>query len=250
MIFNNATNIMLGAAEVSRVMCGSVKVWERSTPDTYREIEYIKSTGTQYIVTDFALGFTDKVVLDTKFGYEIRPTPTTIRQHRNAFGYWGTEPSRGYYTVFVDDEYDGSSGSDYDLLTFYIGFPWTESMANTHRIYNADVTTRKLMTVGRPESSWGETTCLTNHEITVSPPTTGCPIFACECMSFDPVVSPFARRDMYLYSFRVYDGNNALTHDLIPVERERDGAAGLYDRVENKFYGNLGTGEFVKGGYV
>ncbi len=29
MILNNADNIMLGAAEVSRVMCGSTKVWER-----------------------------------------------------------------------------------------------------------------------------------------------------------------------------------------------------------------------------
>ena len=29
MILNNADNIMLGASEVSRVMCGSAKVWER-----------------------------------------------------------------------------------------------------------------------------------------------------------------------------------------------------------------------------
>ncbi|MBQ6675121.1 MAG: hypothetical protein IJM75_03225, partial [Ruminococcus sp.] len=73
---------------------------------------------------------------------------------------------------------------------------------------------------------------------------------ACQNKNLSPTIDIFARRDMYLYSFKVYDSNNTLTHDLIPAERESDGAAGLYDRVTGKFYGNLGTGEFVKGGYI
>lgn len=218
------------------------------TPDTYRELEYIKSTGTQYIVTDFILNYTDKLVFDTKFSYEVRADTDSSRKNHSFFGYWGTGPGLGYHTVVLDNNVDQSSS--YDTMTFYIGFPWTEDLGNANRIDNADVTTRQLLTVNRPTSYWGTAYCAVDHEITVLPPNSGCPIFACQLDYRNPMIAPFARRDMYLYSFKVYDSNNALTHDLIPVERERDGAAGLYDRVENKFYGNLGTGEFVKGGYV
>lgn len=248
MILNNADNIMLGSAEVDKVMCGSAKVWERSTPDTYRELEYIKSTGTQYIVTDFILNYTDKVVLDTKFSYEVRATDTTRRIHRNIFGYWDAGQGLGFQTVFLDN--DTTEASDYDILTFYIGFPWSEDLGSQNRIFDANVTTRQLLIAQRPTSSWGAAQCTVDHAITMQPPASGCPIFACQNKNLDPTIDIFARRDMYLYSFKVYDSNNALTHDLIPVERERDGAAGLYDRVENKFYGNAGTGEFVKGSYV
>ena len=249
MIFNNATNMMLGASKVSRVMCGSAKVWERSTPDTYRELEYIKSTGTQYIVTDFILNYTDKVVLDTKFGYEVRSTDVgTRRDHRNIFGYWDAAPGAGFQTVFLDDE--TTDDSDYDMLTFYIGFPWSAEQAGRNRIFDVNVTTRQLLTVCRPVSYWGTEQCSVDFEITMLPLNSGCPIFAAKCKNVDSTIDIFTRRDMYLYSFKVYDSNNALTHDLIPVERERDGAAGLYDRIENKFYSNLGTGEFVKGSVV
>ena len=218
------------------------------TPDTYRELEYIKSTGTQYIVTDFILSYTDKVVLDTKFSYEVRATDTTRRVHRNIFGYWDAGQGLGFQTVFVDN--DTTEASDYDILTFYIGFPWSEDLGSSNRIFDANVTTRQLLIAQRPTSSWGLAPCTVDHAITVLPPNSGCPIFACQNKNLSPTIDIFARRDMYLYSFKVYDSNNVLTHDLIPVERERDGAAGLYDMIENKFYGNLGTGEFVKGGYV
>ncbi len=38
--------------------------------------------------------------------------------------------------------------------------------------------------------------------------------------------------------------------DFIPVRRISDGAVGMYDMVEDKFYGNDGTGEFIAGPVV
>ncbi len=48
-----------------------------------------------------------------------------------------------------------------------------------------------------------------------------------------------------LYYFKIYD-NNTLVRDFIPV-LDKDGAPCMYDKVENKFYYNAGTGQFIAG---
>lgn len=48
-----------------------------------------------------------------------------------------------------------------------------------------------------------------------------------------------------LYALKIYDANNVLIRDYIPV---RKGTVGyLYDRVSGKLFGNAGTGDFVLG---
>lgn len=49
-----------------------------------------------------------------------------------------------------------------------------------------------------------------------------------------------------LYSCKIYSGAT-LERDFVPVRRKNDGAIGLLDRIEHKFYGNSGTGEFIAG---
>ena len=46
-----------------------------------------------------------------------------------------------------------------------------------------------------------------------------------------------------LYYFKVYK-NNVLYMDMIPVYRKSDRVVGMYDRVNNKFYTNMGSGTF------
>ena len=46
-----------------------------------------------------------------------------------------------------------------------------------------------------------------------------------------------------MYSFQIYDNNN-LVCDFIPV-LDKDGVPCLYDKVEDKFYYNEGSGEFL-----
>lgn len=55
-----------------------------------------------------------------------------------------------------------------------------------------------------------------------------------------------ARSGTKIYYFRVYSNDN-LVLDMIPCVRNSDGAAGMYDRVQNKFYPNQGSGTFVVG---
>lgn len=57
--------------------------------------------------------------------------------------------------------------------------------------------------------------------------------------------SPHYPSSINLYHCRIYDENDDLIRDFIPVMRNSDGEIGLYDLVENKFYPNQGDGEFT-----
>lgn len=49
-----------------------------------------------------------------------------------------------------------------------------------------------------------------------------------------------------LYSLQMYL-NNTIARDFVPCIRDSDGTVGMYDLVEQKFYGNAGSGSFTAG---
>lgn len=49
---------------------------------------------------------------------------------------------------------------------------------------------------------------------------------------------------MRLYSFKIYEGDE-LKRDFVPMRRLSTGEAGLWDRVGQNFYGNVGTGKLI-----
>lgn len=51
-----------------------------------------------------------------------------------------------------------------------------------------------------------------------------------------------------LYSMKIFNASGALMRDFIPVLRQADRTAGLYDAVGNAFYTNMGSGSFTWGG--
>ncbi|MBQ9540546.1 MAG: hypothetical protein IJU89_03930 [Alphaproteobacteria bacterium] len=50
----------------------------------------------------------------------------------------------------------------------------------------------------------------------------------------------------YAYGFKVYDDNNNLVRNLIPA-KNASGVVGMYDTVSGTFFTNAGTGEFIAG---
>ncbi len=52
-----------------------------------------------------------------------------------------------------------------------------------------------------------------------------------------------------IFSAKIYD-KDILIRNLIPMQRNRDGALGMYDTVNNVFHTNLGTGTFVSGNTI
>lgn len=53
-----------------------------------------------------------------------------------------------------------------------------------------------------------------------------------------------------IYRFKMNDENNTLIRDYIPVLRNSDNVAGMYDRVNKTFNPNAGTGTFLVGSVV
>ena len=49
-----------------------------------------------------------------------------------------------------------------------------------------------------------------------------------------------------VYSAKIYDGNNVLVRDFIPV-KDLSGVACMYDHVSGQFFYNAGTGDFIAG---
>ena len=52
------------------------------------------------------------------------------------------------------------------------------------------------------------------------------------------------------YSMKIWTNGVALARDFVPALRTADGAVGLYDKVDEKFYENAGSGSFTRGDIV
>lgn len=63
-------------------------------------------------------------------------------------------------------------------------------------------------------------------------------LFAINNRPNNPVVG------LRIYYFKIWD-NGILVRDFVPVKRTSDSEIGLLDLIENKFYTNAGTGEFI-----
>lgn len=71
------------------------------------------------------------------------------------------------------------------------------------------------------------------------------------CIGIWSKAQPTANNCLYekIYSTKITH-NGSLVRDLVPCYRKADGAIGLYDIVNDGFYGNAGTGTFTKGADV
>lgn len=173
------------------------------------EVEYIESTGTQYIISDLTY------FPDFELDVQLRSNITT---------------------------YGVLNGSKSDDTTFwYVGNTknspcWYLFDNNQHIETLINPTTRCKMTfrsgVFTANGSIIETG-ITN------------PFEQCVLCLFARYYSTPKVWAAMLYSFKAFDVNGELVQDLIPV---RVGELGyLYDRVSGKLFGNAGTGAFVIG---
>lgn len=184
-------------------------------PAGYRQVDYIESTGTQYVDTEFKPNSNTRVVMDAQ------ATNTTTGMF---FG--GRESGGGSSFSFVS--LNGVYRTDYGAS----GVATTISLAsNVRRTIdkNKNVTTIETETV-------------TNTAATFSTPVT----MTLLAVNAGGTIS--YQISAKLYSCQIYD-NGTLIRDYIPCKTNAN-VAGLYDMVEGKFYGNAGTGAFLYGAPV
>lgn len=175
-------------------------------------LEYIESSGTQYIDTGFNPNQDTRVVCGIFISGTL-PTSNFI-----PFG-CRTSASGGYFYPIT------SNGA----WAYCFGSKLAESSVNTSGRILMDSNKNTLYVNGSE-------IVVTNNQFSGA-----CPIFL---FALNQSGTASFRSSYRLYSCKIYD-NNVLVRDYIPFRY--NGEVGLWDRVSNTFYGNSGSGVFTAG---
>ena len=199
-------------------------------PSAFQEVEYIESTGTQYIDSGVYGKETTKIV----FGFQM--TDTTNIQYlfgasqtfnTNALSFSFNKDARDYlYRVF----FGNPSGDNGNVRPDGINSFSTKTSVDSCVITNTSISLdNELYNYEYPQT----TSFTTPNTIT---------LFA---RNNAGTISFYASYKLKKY-FQIYD-NNVLVRDFVPCYRKSDSVIGLYDLVNDVFYTNAGTGTFSKG---
>lgn len=227
MIFANVKSIQIPEGNVKQITQNGVVIWgktdeEDTFPKSYQIVEYIESTGTQWI--DTGVVGSNTLTFDIKF------------LSKNTFG------TGGYGTMFGGRK--NSSTSQYTLSSFGTSsgggqFRWSSSTYN-----NLYMRANEIMHVSMDGSKFYRNDG-TSFNCTQPAAYSGFRI-ALFALNENNAVNPIQFGKVQLYSLKFYE-NGVLIRDFVPCYRKRDDEIGLYDLVEDVFYTNNGTGTFIKG---
>ena len=212
----------------------------------YKFIEYIKNSGNydQIILTDIVPGFSDKIEVDMKIGAAVAATVWD----EPIFGCTGSTPSSYRYSVNVYLASNDSNISCYNHFTYTSGNTGSNFFIRPSGVsYDGSGAQRQILTMSGSTATLGNASISFSNEVDNSfiDPQIGIAIFG--NITDTGTKNYFNQCNLTIYGIKLYDSNNTLLHNLVPVERLADNEGGLYDTITNKFYGNSGNGSFIKG---
>ena len=183
-------------------------------PSEYQEVEYIESTGTQYILTEIYPQF--------DWQFELKFSDFTIGSTSNPPTFFSTEKNEsGYYYALNQNTFN------YTNVTDSFNFGITNS---------SNIDTISFDGTSISYNGVAKKTFESNNHTSIY-----------RLLLFRNRLDGNARYASFkLYSFKVFNGDNTL-YDLIPCYRKSNNEIGLYDLINNVFYTNQGTGVFKKG---
>lgn len=183
-------------------------------PEGYTELEYIQSTGTQYIDTGF------------------KPNQDT----RVAMNVSGVSASSGTAALFGGRTANGSSSFAIWALSGVIRSDYGSNLLQTNQPYATVQSIDKnknVIVLNEIENTQPYSTFQAGASLTI--------------FTINDAASGVDNRmvSMRLYSCQVYD-NGTLIRNFVPCQ-DPTGNVGLYDLVGAQFYGNAGSGAFTAG---
>ena len=226
-------------------------------PSQYQQVEYIASTGTQYINTQYEPNTKTKIVANIKFdnyqGYtsgnsKIFSSVNCLENRGFSVNFGKGEPQKYELFFWVTKLYNlGENKNDFNTNTIILDediilnknqleMTYEDSMYGNFSIIHsiAEGTEWTDDSVEDPLYIFGGVNV---PDIAIDENGT------CDQNN----IVPFSiYKNMYLYDFKIYD-DNILVRNFIPCYRKLDGMIGLYDLVKGTFYTNSGSGVFIKG---
>lgn len=203
---------------------GWVQFSKKLVPLEYTAVEYLESTGSQYIITELQ-------PISTMWGFEIDYLT------KNGAG------NSTYGTLFGIRK-----GSNCYYLDTY----------STNRLTLGSKILSELglkANIRQQLKKHMSTVTCTDGATTVNAPNTQLNIeenlnFAIFAASTSATNGVMAEGSLKLYSLKFFDEHDELVGYFIPCYRNSDNMAGLWDQVREKFYTNKGTGTFLVGGDI
>ena len=193
-------------------------------PEEYQQVEYIESTGTQYIDTGFVISSnvlkieTDFMITNWETSKGLYGSQTASDSNWSFNPYVNSSLSKNYWNYHI-----GTTGSAFSI--YIEDNEWHNSVVSANN--------------GTYEISL-------NNELQKSGSYSGTIVNGSNFSIF--TINNMASRvsKAKIKTFKIIQDNNVV-RNYIPCYRKSDGVIGLYDLVEDKFYTNSGTGTFVKG---
>lgn len=208
-------------------------------PYDYQEIEYIQTTGTQYIDTDYYATPNTKICAVFKFNNDTVESSSIVK------GFFGVQSD---FTINF-----GGEVNQKDQLFIWLN-KYNNNSANITTVQPSGGVNKKLyyeIDAGSQTYIIGDKTGLINTKKTTKS-TISFPILGQYREDYGK--QPFDYFSAYLYSFQIFDKDTndkmVMVKNFIPCYRKNDGEIGLFDTVNRVFYTNSGTGVFLKGGDV
>lgn len=187
---------------------------ESMLPYEYKELEYIESTGTQYI--DTLINPTNNMSVDMTIQLK------TTGGDQKFFGSYGS--GNGCQLGVLGDKWRAGNGgwqiSGQNSILATLDKTRIAINGNTWTFNNEDLSFENL-TITEYESS----------------------ILLCGVKYLGNV---FQYANIKVYYLKIYD-NEILVRNMIPCYRKSDNEVGMYDTVNDEFYNNQGTGDFIAG---
>lgn len=198
-------------------------------PSTYQEVEYIESSGTQYIDTGILCNAGIKVVC--RMGW--------VNSGNNNEQLWGARSTGGATRFFI---------TSYGGIDFAHGKDIIRTITSVARqVYDLlyDTTTFASSTdivfkFGYDENYYSQTIAFVNTNLSMY-------IFGSNRSSYSS--SSFLSKAIF-ESMTITDSDGNILFNGIPCYRKSDGEIGIYDTATGTFFTNQGTSTFLKGADV
>ena len=230
MDWSQVTALTIPEGSVKQVAVNGVVLWKNRG---YTQLEYIESTGTQWIDTEYVMTsghfstFNGNIMWTQSNG-----TANFFYGYRsvNSAEYRGN-----MRTFFV---YGQSAGGPAGRLAIRYGVQVDNSSStiSQNKKYNISFDGTNLKVDG-------ETFIYLSNTYTPAV-YRNMYLFYCNCTGYYSAdVAKFSGR---IYNWQIFE-DGVLVRDFIPAMRNSDGEVGLYDTVSKQFFTNAGTGEFIAG---
>ncbi len=205
----------------------------------YQEVEYIEGTGTQWINTEYIPNSKTKVEMEAEFtsistNYVfLMGTRNNNNDAFNRFDLIKLNTTDGSNIVFNSGDINKANRVESKKFFPTIG---------TRNLYIVDGKEKKLTIDGDLIHTSKDAVDNSNLNIQY-------PLHLLVATYGTNGVAKTYISHAKIYFTKIYD-NDKLVRNFVPCYRKSDGVIGLYDKVENKFYTNGGTGNFIKGADV